>query len=256
MASNADRTRGRRTAEERTAARRAAEQAARRRDRRRAQLWAGAAVAVLVVIAVVVTVAVQSRRTDTGDAAAPANTAAGTEGTAFVVGDPDAPVVVDVYEDYLCPACRAFEADAEDTLERLADDGDVQIRYRPVAILDRLSDDEYSTRAANAAAAVADAGGVAAFTEFSARLFARQPDEGGPGLTDEELIALADGSGAAGDDVAVAIRHLRYGDWVARATDLASQAGLPGTPWVLVDGTPLERPTGEALAAAVDDARS
>ena len=41
----------------------------------------------LVVVAVVVTVVVRSRRTDTADAATPANTAPGTEGTAFVVAD-------------------------------------------------------------------------------------------------------------------------------------------------------------------------
>jgi protein-disulfide isomerase len=253
MAAKADRPR--QTAKDRTAARRAAELEARRRERRRAQLWAGAAVAALVVVAVVVTVVVQSRRTDTADAPTPANTAAGTEGTAFVVGDPDAPVVVDVYEDYLCPACRAFEADAADTFDQLADDGDVQVRYHPVAILDRLSDDEYSTRAAGAAAVVADAAGVEAFTDFAAALFAQQPDEGGPGLGDEELIELAEEAGASGEEVAAGIRDRRFDDWVARATDEASQAGLPGTPWVLVDGEPLERPTGAALAAAVEDAR-
>ena len=85
-------------------------------------------------------------------------------------------------------------------------------------------------------------------------IFAHQPAEGGPGLTDEELIALASEAGADGDDVAAGIRDLRFGDWVAEATDRASQDGLTGTPWVLVDGTPLRAPSAETVAAAVQAA--
>jgi protein-disulfide isomerase len=246
---------GRRPARARSAARRAAQQEAQRKRRRqRTQLWAGLAVAALVVIAVVVTVVVQSARTDTAEASAPSHTAEGTGGTGFGVGSPDAPVTIDVYADYLCPACRAFETGAASLLGQLAADGEAWIRYRPVAILDRYSEDEYSTRAANAAAVVADEAGADAFAAFNELLFAHQPAEGGPGLTDEELIALAAEAGADGDDVAVGIRELRFGDWVAEATDRASQDGLTGTPWVLVDGTALRAPTAETLADAVEAA--
>jgi protein-disulfide isomerase len=249
-------TRGRQAARERIAAKRAAEQEAERlRRRRRGRLVAGITVAVLVVAAVLVTVLVQSARTDTADAVAPAHTAAGTAETGFAVGSPDAPVTVDVYEDYLCPACRAFEQSAGSTLDQLAADGEVLVRYRPVAILDRLSDDEYSTRAANAAAVVADTAGAEALRSFSALLFGQQPAEGGPGLTDDQLVDLAAQAGAQGDDVAAAIRDLRFGDWVAAATDRASRDGLTGTPRILVDGQPLETPTAEGLTAAVEAAR-
>ncbi|RBY86905.1 thioredoxin domain-containing protein [Blastococcus sp. TF02A-26] len=249
-------TRGRQAARERIAAKRAAEQEAERlRRRRRTQLVTGVAVAAAVVVAVLVAVLVQSARTDTGDAVAPANTAAGTAETGFARGSADAPVVVDVYEDYLCPACRAFEEAAGDTLDQLVADGEVVVRHRPVAILDRLSDDEYSTRAAGAAAVVADAAGVDAFATFSGLLFAQQPAEGGPGLTDDELIALAAQAGATGDDVEAGIRDRRFGDWVAEATDRASRDGLTGTPWILVDGDPLASPTVQALTAAVEAAR-
>ncbi|WP_051683919.1 thioredoxin domain-containing protein [Blastococcus sp. URHD0036] len=249
-------TRGRQAARERIAAKRAAEQEAERlRRRRRGQLIAGITVAVVVVAAVLVTVLVQSARTDTADAVAPANTAAGTAETGFAVGSPGAPVTVDVYEDYLCPACRAFEESTGDTLDQLVADGEVLVRYRPVAILDRFSDDAYSTRAANAAAVVADTAGADAFHAFSESLFAQQPAENGPGLTDDELIDAAAQAGAQGDDVAAAIRDLRFGDWVASATDRASRDGLTGTPRILVDGEPLEAPTAEALSAAVEAAQ-
>ncbi|MDK3256340.1 DsbA family protein [Blastococcus capsensis] len=258
MPSGTDRSTGhssRQTARERIAAKRAAERAAAERARRRRnRLATGLVVTALVVAAVVVAVVVQSARTDTSGAVTPANTAAGTGGAAFVAGPADAPVTIDVYEDYLCPACRRFEADAGDELARLAAEGTARVRYRPVAILDRLSDDDYSTRAANAAAVVADAAGVEAFLEFADLLFANQPPEGGPGLSDEQLITLAAQAGATGADVEAAIRELRFGDWVERVTDQASQEGLTGTPTVLVDSDPLTTPTAEALLAAVDAA--
>jgi protein-disulfide isomerase len=246
---------GRQAARDRIAAKRAAEKAAAEQARkRRVQVTAGIVVAAVVLVAVVVTVLVQSARTDTSDASTPAGTAAGTDGTAFALGSADAPVTVDVYEDYLCPACGAFEADAGDDLDRLIADGDAQVRIHPVAILDRLSDDEYSTRAANAAAVVADAAGVEAFREFSELLFAEQPAENGPGLPDDRLVELAAEVGATGDDVEAGIRDGRFDDWVARATDQASQDGLTGTPMVLVDGEQLPAPSGEAVVAAVEAA--
>jgi protein-disulfide isomerase len=196
-------TRGRQSPRERNAARRTAElEAERRRRRQRTHLWTGLGVVALVVIPVVATVAIQSARTDSSAATVPTNTAQGTDGTGFGVGSPDAPVTVDVYAHYLCPACRAFETDAASTLERLGADEEVLVRYRPVAILDRLSDDEYSTRAASAAAVVGDAAGAEAFLAFNNLLFARQPADGGPGLTDDDLIPLAGRAGAAGEDVA------------------------------------------------------
>ena len=249
-------TRGRQAARDRIAAKRAAEQEAERlRSRKRTQLIAGVTVAAVVVAALLVAVLVQSARTDTDDAVAPANTAAGTARTGFAVGPADAPVTVDVYEDYLCPACRAFEEDAAETLDQLVAAGEVQVRYRPVAILDRLSDDEYSTRSASAAAVVADVAGVDAFRSFSASLFDRQPAEGGPGLSDDELVELAAQAGADGEEVATRIRERRFGDWVAAATDRASRDGLTGTPWILVDGEPLPAPPAQALTDAVEAAR-
>ncbi|MGY1771579.1 DsbA family protein [Blastococcus sp. SYSU D00813] len=250
-------TRSRQAARERIAAKRAAEaEAERLRRRARTRLVTGIGVAAAVVVAVLVAVLVQSARTDTGDATAPANTAAGTDGTGFARGPADAPVVVDVYEDYLCPACRAFEEDASETLDQFVAEGEVLVRYRPVAILDRLSDDDYSTRAANAAAVVADAAGADAFHEYAGLLFDRQPAEGGPGLSDDELVELAAQAGATGPDVEEGIRDLRFGGWVADATDRASRDGLTGTPRVLVDGEQLAAPTAEALAAAVAATRS
>jgi protein-disulfide isomerase len=245
----------RETARRRIAEKRAAEQRARAQERRRRQAVVGGVVAAVVVVAVVVVIVVQSARTSSSpDAAVPANTVDGA--TAFAVGPADAPVTVDVYEDFLCPACRQFEATTGDTLAALAADGTAQVRYHPIAILDRASTDDYSTRALNAAAVVGDAAGTEAFLAFHDALFAEQPAEGGPGLTDERLGELAAEAGASGADVEEAITGLAYEDWTREVTDAASRAGVTGTPTVLVDGAILQDRTPAGLRAAVEAAQA
>lgn len=243
----------RRTKRDRLAARRAAEAAARARaERRRRTVLGGAVAAVLVVVAVVVAIVVQSQRTATpDDAATPAGTVDG--GTAVEVGAADAPVTLDVYEDFQCPMCASFEAEAGGTIQQLVDDGEVVVRYRPMAFLDRASSTGYSTRALNAAAVVLDRAGPEAFTRFHELLFTEQPAEGTAGLDDDRLVELAARAGATGDDVAEGIRDREFEDWTATVTDAASRAGITGTPTVLVDGVALDpgQLTAEGLAAAV-----
>jgi protein-disulfide isomerase len=125
------RTDKRATARQRIEARRAAEAAARDRAERRRRSVIGGVVAAVVLVVALVVIAVQSQRTDTSGAT-PDDAVAG--GTAIPIGDSEAPVVVDLYEDFLCPACRQFEEVNGATLESLVDDGTVRLQYRPIAI--------------------------------------------------------------------------------------------------------------------------
>ena len=174
---------------ERLAARRAAEAAARARaERRRRNLLAGTVAGIVVLVALVVVIVVQTHRTSTSaTAAAPANTA----GTEIVVGSATAPVTVDLYEDFQCPNCKAFEAESGSTLAQLIAAGTVQAHYHGMAFLDTSANDEYSTRALNAAAVVLATAGPDAFQTFHDLLFANQPAEGGSGLTDAQLVDFA-----------------------------------------------------------------
>ena len=242
-------------AQQRLAAKRAAEAAARAAARGRQRTVVGAVVAaVLLVVAVVVVIAVQTSRTSTSaSAAVPPNTVDG--GTVVVVGSADAPVTVDLYEDFQCPNCKAFEDAAGSTLAQLVAAGTVQVHHHGMAFLDTHANDNYSTRALNAAAVVVGAAGTDAFQTFSDLLFANQPDESGSGLTDDQLIAYAAQAGAGGAEVEQQIRDLHYGDWVTTVTDQASKNGVTGTPTVLVDGTTLDDLSAAGLTAAVTAAQ-
>ncbi|RBY84931.1 thioredoxin domain-containing protein [Blastococcus sp. TF02A-30] len=238
------------TARQRAEAGRAAEAAARARAAQRRRTVTGATVAAtLLAVAVLVVVVVQSQRVSSSpDAAVPAHTTA--DGAVVEVGSADASATLDVYEDFGCPACGAFEARHAGTLAELAADGDVLLRYHPISILDRAFTDDYPTRAMNAAGVVVDAAGPEAYVRFTQELFARQPAEGGPGLTDDELVGLAREAGAAGPAVERGIRELVFEDWTRELTDRASREGVAGTPTVLLDGEPLDWATLDPAALA------
>ena len=222
--------------------------AARRESRRRSLAVSSAVVAVLVVVvAAFVLVRTSGREAASSGGATPANvTAAG----GIVVGRASAPVTLVAYEDFQCPVCAQFESLNAAQLGRWIADGTVKVEYRPIAFLDRSSADEYSTRALNAAAAVADSA-PAAFAAFHTALFAQQPAEGGPGLSDARLVELAEAAGAPRAAVERAVRDRTYEAWTRRVTEASSKAGVTGTPTVQVDGTTLDGFDAATVAAAV-----
>jgi protein-disulfide isomerase len=244
------RTAARRRIEEKRAAEAAARAAA---EKRRRTVIGGVVAAVVLVVAVIVVVVVQTSRTSTSaTVAVPAGTV--DDGTGIAVGQADATVTVDVYEDFQCPVCAQFEATNGETLDQLVSSGDIRLVYHAIAFLDRASTTEYSTRALNAAGTVLDSAGTDAFRKFHDLLFANQPVEGSAGLTDDQLVDYATQAGATGEGVASAIRDRAFEDWTTQVTDAASQAGVTGTPTVLVDGEKVDDLSPDGLAAAVDAA--
>ncbi|MFF3066268.1 thioredoxin domain-containing protein [Oerskovia sp. NPDC057915] len=174
---------------------------------------------------------------------APAN-ATPDHGLLAGAGDPAAPVTIEVYVDYMCPVCGHFEEINGPGLAALREAGSVRVVVHPVAILDRYSQgSQYSTRAAAAAALVADRA-PDAFQDFHAGLLAGQPQEGTAGLSDEQIADVARAAGAPGDVVAEIADGgaSRFAGWVAAATGAAT--GDPalegprgfGTPTVVIDG--------------------
>lgn len=192
----------------------------------------------------------------------------GADGVAGAEEVPEDAVVVTVYADFMCPVCGQFEEINGATLDELREAGEVVVEHHPVSILDRLAaGTRYSTRAATAAALIADRA-PEAFNGFSTALYASQPAENTPGLSDAELAEIATAAGVP-QDVAATIEDGSYleGDdtfapWVAAATQVASREFAPqfGTPTVLVDGENVAdlgvdwRVEGE-LEAAIEQAR-
>lgn len=225
----------------------------RAREKRRNVMIQGGIVLAAVLAVLLVTVAVLNARSASQPDAVPA----GINGDGvYTIGDDDAPVTITVAEDLQCPVCKQFEETSGDKLRELAESGDAKIEYRGVAFLDRASSTEYSSRALNAWACVADQGDEDAWSAFHQAMYAQQPAEGGEGLTDAQLVDIATEAGADEDAVTSCIDDGTYRDWVTYTTGQATDAGIDGTPTVFVDGEVSEARTPEQLQAAVDEASS
>ncbi|WP_285572518.1 DsbA family protein [Actinoallomurus iriomotensis] len=146
------------------------------------------------------------------------------------------PVVVDAYIDFQCPFCKQFEETAGPALDRLVASGLATVVFHPMAFLDRLSTDHYSSRASASSGCAADGG---RFVPYARALFAAQPPEGGPGLTDEELVDVGDSVGLADPAFARCVVARTYLDWSAYVTFTAGRRGVAATPTVLVDRAPV-----------------
>lgn len=147
------------------------------------------------------------------------------------------------YIDYLCPFCNQFETTNATAIQQLVESGTADLEVHPIAILDRSSlGSRYSSRAANAAACVADLA-PDQYLAVNTALFASQPQESTAGLTNDELIHLIEDAGVSSDDISKCINDETFKAWVTDATtrtlankDLKNSEGNFGTPTVLVNG--------------------
>ncbi len=193
-------------------------------------------VAVVVVVAVVVGAAVLYFRNSSTAAVAPTYTATAS-GAVVTAGT--GKVVLDTYEDYLCPNCERFEQRDGAAIAAALNAGQITVRYHQIAILDAgTTPAGYSTRAANAALCAASAG---IFPAYHAKLYASQPAEGSAGLTDDQLVAFGTELAAKGD-FAACVKGATDAKAIAAETDKAAAdtalqtSGQFGTPTVAVNG--------------------
>ena len=174
---------------------------------------------------------------------APAHTT--PEGDGVVVGS--GPVVVDAYIDFQCPFCRAFELSSGDALRAMAGEGLITLVVHPMDFLDQASTNQYSSRAASASGCASDAD---RFDGYAQVLFENQPPEGGPGLTDEQLVELGVALGLTEPAFARCVPQHVYVPWADQVTQQALARGVSATPTTLVNGVPVPA-NARAIATAV-----
>lgn len=160
---------------------------------------------------------------------------------------------IQVYVDYQCPICQAFDVPNSAMLRSWVDTGAATIEIHPISFLDKASLNEYSSRAANAAACVANYEPDAYF-DFHALLMEKQPAEGTEGWTDEDLVDFAAEVGVTGAEFESCVADKSFGDWVATITQEALTQPIPdtdiqvtGTPTILVNGKQYTWTTAEEL---------
>lgn len=157
----------------------------------------------------------------------------------------DGVIDITVYVDYLCANCGTFDEKNSAQLRQWIDSGAATLEVRPIAILSAKSaGTQYSLRAANAAACVAEFS-PDRFLDFHNELFVDQPEEGSEGLSDEALLERAETAGVGNlSRVKSCIDSKRFNAWVLSATARALNGPIPGAdipavttvPTIIVDG--------------------
>ncbi|MGA8846147.1 MAG: DsbA family protein [Nocardioides sp.] len=225
-------------------------EADKRRRRRMIAIQVG--VVALVVAAVIGGTVYALSGSDDNAAVAGSVPAGVNDDGAYLVGNPEAPVTIQVVEDFQCPVCQQFEAVAGAMLDEYAAGDDVNVEYRGIAFLDRASTTDYSSRALNASACVIDSSSAETWKEFHRQLYVEQPPEGGAGLPDSDLVRIAQDAGAG--DVELCVADRTWDDWVQATTAAAFDDGVDGTPTVFVNGEEIADFDPATIQAAVDEA--
>lgn len=99
----------------------------------------------------------------------------------------DSAPVLDIYEDPKCPYCKMFETEQGDDVIEKAEDGEIQIRYHQLNILDGESPSgRYSSKIGLVYSAIADRGNAGDYLNFHAWVYKNQPT-GNTELTDDDI---------------------------------------------------------------------
>lgn len=192
-----------------------------------------------------------------------AETTAGlAPGATPVPSEPDADaeaIHIRVYVDYQCADCKVFSETNRKQLSTWLESGAATFEVHPISLFDRHSlGAKFSTRAANAAACVANYS-PNSFFDFHSLLFANQPEEGTEGLTDDELVALTKRANVVSAQlIDKCVTESNYKSWVNAATARAMAGPIPdsnlsrveGTPTVIVNGVQYTKPMDDAAAFA------
>lgn len=125
---------------------------------------------------------------------------------------------IQIWVDYQCPGCKAFEAQNAEQIEKWLTDGTATLELHPVAIRDIPTNNEYSTRSAAAASCVASSR-PEKFWDVNAALFADQPDEANDdGLTNDEILKVFADAGVSSKAITTCVTEQTHADFVTNAT--------------------------------------
>ncbi|MFD3549811.1 DsbA family protein [Streptomyces sp. NPDC058655] len=219
------------------------------RDRRRRTLVVSAAVVGVLGLAAVVGLIAANTGKSGGDKAGPVvapSGATGKDALAIQTGKDGAPSTLTVWEDFRCPACKAFEDAYRETVHDLEAKGLLKVDYHIVTLIDGNMGGSGSLKAANAAACAQDAGKFPAYHDL---LFQNQPQEVDDAFgKNAKLLELA-GKVEGLDTPAFrsCVEDGTHNSWVGKSQDAFRAGKFRGTPTVLLDGKDIFADQGDPL---------
>ncbi len=173
------------------------------------------------------------------------------------LGDPNAPVKIDVFSDFQCPACRIFAQEIEPlVIENLVATGKVYYVFHNYPFIDGAGagNGGESDQAANAVMCASEQN---KFWEMQGTIFANWNGENQGAYNDGRLTAFAEKTGLDMDAFNACFKANKYKAEIQADFDFGNTLDVRGTPSIFVNKTlvtPEHVPSYDDIAAAVDAA--
>ena len=174
----------------------------------------------------------------------------------LALGDPNAPVTIDVFEDFQCPACQFFTESIEPLIiDYLVKEGKARLVLHNYPFID--GDGAFnggeSDQAANASMCANEQG---KFWEMQSVIFANWNGENQGNLSERKLKAFAETLALDTEAFNACFDDKKYQDDVQADFELGQEMGVSGTPSVFVNGQKVGQPgkiaTYQEIATAVE----
>ena len=167
------------------------------------------------------------------------------------MGDPNAPVKLDIWEDFQCPACKNFSADIEPLLiQNYVTTGKAYFVFHHYPFIDGGSPSGESHQASNASMCAGEQG---RFWDYKEILFANWIGENVGSFSERKLVAFAESLALDMDRFNKCFNSNAYKAQIDKDFTDGVEFGVNSTPSIFVDGVFVVNPNGENLVPSYDD---
>jgi protein-disulfide isomerase len=150
------------------------------------------------------------------------------------LGDPNAPVKVDVYEDYRCSACLYYSQTVEPlVIKNYVETGKVYYTYHSFIVIDGGDGSDASYRSANAVLCASEQGH---FWDYHDTLYANQTSEDASLFTDARLVTMAQNLKLDMTAFNSCYQAKKYASLVQADIAQGGKLAISGTPSIFVNG--------------------
>ena len=165
------------------------------------------------------------------------------------MGNPDAPVKMDVWEDFQCSGCLAYSKSLEpQILQTYVETGKVYYTFHVFPFIDGGQGESHD--AANAAMCAA---AQERFWDYHEIIFANWIGENAGSFTRPRLIAFAQSIGLNMDAFDQCFQENTYSAQIQQDVDEGTKLGVPPTPGIFVNGQAVISSAGKNYIPSFDD---
>lgn len=144
--------------------------------------------------------------------------------------------VLEIYEDYQCPACAQIHQFMGPEVDEVVASGTVEVRFHPMSFLDREQPQGNSWRAANGAFCANEQG---KFLQYHNAIWPNQQTLAEYGWTDEALQGLVEHAGLDVKKWSSCLESGKFADTATKANTFALET-VTATPTYVLNGTKLD----------------